>query len=137
MVDNIELLHQHLDEHPNDHTARMALADCLRETGSALADGYAALAFMGRDVTLRRRWASSWWRCEGVPPASSPNGRSLPEGCVGTEDQLPEDWWTMLNWTFRQAFNHNTRRQAEDAAALAFTRLPLERQRELLSGPQS
>jgi hypothetical protein len=52
--------------------------------------------------------------------------------------QLPSDWWEQIpatiypewvDWRVR-----DTRREAEDAAALAFAELPAERRTELLAG---
>jgi uncharacterized protein (TIGR02996 family) len=119
-----------LDANPDDHQTRLVFADWLQERGDPRAEGYRAL---GR---LRHECFETWFNASAYPDLV-PYDRS----------NLPEDWFCLLegydvrtarcresagNWR-----DFATRRAAEDAAALAFARLPPERRAELLAGPSA
>lgn len=120
---------QHLEEHPDDTLTRLVFADWLQDRGDERAEGMRALVagehlpdchagewFYGRwSNTNRELWKTSF--------------RSVYK-CL-----LPDDWWewsqatlsTMRYWKFWQ-----TRQEAENAACVAFARLPASRRAELL-----
>lgn len=47
-MDTEDAIHLHLDAHPDDHTARLALADWLDEAGDPRGSGYRALGLLGK-----------------------------------------------------------------------------------------
>jgi hypothetical protein len=111
-----------LDAHPDHHDARARFALWLRDRGDERADGYAALAACGlRSFGSKRRvWV---WFSERY------YGRHQTRPCG-----LPGDWYEKLG---RIALNYEdwpTRAAAEDAAALAFLKLPADRRARLLRG---
>jgi uncharacterized protein (TIGR02996 family) len=104
-----------LDAHPDDGTARQHLADHLDDEGDERAAGYRELGRLGLVAKYypgAHEW--TWWR--PIPGWSEPH-------------YLPDEWWDELNPTRRNYYsrekNFHTRREAEDAAALAFARLPV------------
>jgi uncharacterized protein (TIGR02996 family) len=118
-----------LDLNPDDWQTRLVFADFLQERGDPRADGYRALAVLGvhPHTDGNNGWCHtanyhnrgprpSYGHCalppcwyDAISPAPSRNDRSWREG-----------------W--------ESRRKAEDAAALAFARLPADRRAELLAG---
>lgn len=124
-----------LDEHPEDWQTRLVFADWLDERDDPRAEGYRALGV--------RRWSPwdaiggsySWWDFErgGRHPS---RGDPDPEPGFG---ELPTDWFDALgprdygknDWGFE------SRSEAEDAAALAFAKLPAERRAQLLAGVEA
>lgn len=129
----IDALHAELDAHPDAHDTRRLLGDALEEAGDERAEGYRALG------VLRKRVAPSLSTkplvCHGF---TNPTNESLglPEL---RRTGLPQDWWDLMEsplWsrTENPAWAwYATRREAEDAAALAFAQLPESRRRELLA----
>lgn len=111
-----------LDAAPGDHTVRLVFADWLEEHGDPRAEGYRAL---GRG----RRW-----------PCHIPSRGT--EGWVwGGETSAPRPYAALTYSWFAALMDEvypgaqiglPSRRAAEDAAALAFARLPPERRAELL-----
>lgn len=111
-----------LDADPGDHTTRLVFADWLEERGDPRAEGYRALGVWRR--VPHREFTQSAGLCwyypgcgydwSGVPPAGTPR-TWLPKSLKAAH------WQTLP-----------TRRAAEDAAALAFARLPPARRAELL-----
>ena len=114
-MDTEDAFQGYLDAHPDDHLARLVFADWLEERGDPRAEGYRVIGQAMRDrkntgITRRTRQDIQEGRWTvGMPTYSR-------EGC-GV-------WWQMGTG--------DTRRAAEDAAALAFARLPPERRAELL-----
>jgi uncharacterized protein (TIGR02996 family) len=125
-----------LDANPGDWQTRLILADWLQERGDPRADGYRALGalrvcpchrgspvFSDADREEMRSMdaaggistESVFWWCD------QSNGKLAPH-C------LPDDWYVL--W---RDLNHDTRRDAENAAAFAFTRLLPARRAELLA----
>lgn len=116
--------HAALDTDPGDHTTRLVFADWLDERDDPRAEGYRALGLRGFVTGLSpaggrtRGWADASY---GPPFRSS----------------LPNVWF----WEVRTSAPYRTsawvhwptRREAEDAAALAFARLPAEVRAELLA----
>lgn len=130
----------HLDQHPDDHTTRGVLADHLEEIGDPRAAGYRALA-----VQRKHPWffapdqSHDWAKEDNKTPANGVFATTIDDDYpVGTRHGLPLDWFARVaqeNRNNPQWKAHDTRRAAEDAAALAFSQLPPERQAELLERP--
>jgi uncharacterized protein (TIGR02996 family) len=125
-----------LDRQPDDWQTRLVFADWLQEHNDPRADGYRALGILNRYVTV---YAESYqdypWFCYSHLPRI--DGPSLPDdwfdlltGGIQTvagvptspKDLFSSEW---LDWP--------SRREAEDAAAEAFTKLPAARRAELLT----
>ena len=129
--------HKLLDQNPEDHTTRLVLADWLQEHDDPRAEGYRALGI------LRRR-----------PNPMSVSGNK--QHFFGNKEadhfgdnlttyehtMLPKDWFMLLNPEpdsippdFIRAWKHfDNRKDAEDTAALAFSKLPPERREQILRG---
>ena len=119
-----------LDAHPEDWQTRLVFADWLDERGDPRGPGYRALAV--------RRWQAyqptggGYWT---VGDYSADNRNDLSD--------LPKDWFRRVwNATPRDERTQasmgrwialDTRREVEDAAALAFAKLSAKRQQELLA----
>lgn len=127
-----------LDANPEDWQTRLVFADWLQERGDPRAEGYRALGVSRRrpyvggfDNTETGRWlGAGWFGCEG----------KLAEDAY----TLPEDWFRaikgfgkdlMYRPRYVGKFKTPNRRTIEDAAALAFARLPAARRAELLAAP--
>jgi|SRR5579883_615040 len=124
-----------LDANPKKGETRLLLADWLDKHGDARGPGYRALAVQKRCPSksetseTKEAW---WWSC--ISP--DPNDIVVPS-------DLWQDWFSLLptgegDDIFWPLLTVNcgikTRRECEDAAALAFSKLPPERRAELL-GP--
>lgn len=106
----------------DDHVCRLMFADWLQERDDPRAEGY-------RAIGARRAFIS-----QSVYDWRVTNDVRERDSCG-----LPPDWSSaMLDW-LREAHGHQsawhylTRREVEDAAALAFARLPAARRAELLA----
>jgi uncharacterized protein (TIGR02996 family) len=110
-----------LDQNPEDWQTRLVFADWLDERGDERGPGYRALGLQRHRPPRGNGYV--WFNAANY-------GRI-------TFDNLPADW-------FRELFHEKggvpdafkvwgTRREAEDAAALAFAKLPPERCAELLA----
>lgn len=119
---------RHLDAHPDDATARMVFADWLQERDDPRAEGYRALGALRKrpcESDVSKNWC--WFR-----------------GYADHPMRLHEDWFDVMKvrgkagefapaWTARPGGKDPaSRRELEDAAALAFARLPESRRDELL-----
>jgi uncharacterized protein (TIGR02996 family) len=114
-----------LDAEPDNHFLREVFADWLDEQGDPRAAGYRALGKNGKfTYALYDYFTYADYKVEGQPD----------------ESDLPHDWFSIVAaecgsvtptkkgvWA-----NWKTRRMADDAAALAFSRLSAARQAELL-----
>jgi uncharacterized protein (TIGR02996 family) len=129
-----------LDARVTDWQTRLVFADWLQERGDPRADGYRALG-MFRKYALKistgvRLWLFGW-------DESNPNyGTAENKIHTYADSQLPDDWYVLITDGSRATKDHwerfDSRREAEDAAALAFGRLPAARRAELLAtGPPS
>ena len=119
-----EAFQRALDEHPEDWQTRLVFADWLEERGDPRAEGYRALARRRRYPM--RNGAAWWWAsrqalCHNVIPDDWFD--LLPPGLRG------EMFWPLLTGAPDRV---KSRRECEDALALAFARLPDERRAELL-----
>ncbi len=111
-------LQSHLDENPDDHTGRMVLADYLQEHGDPRAEGYRALG-------TNKKHAISTIVGENTPHHQFTKQTNF----TRTQPQcLPEHWFHLLRaepntpkHPTRQLYT--TRQRAEDAAALAHSKL--------------
>ena len=123
-----------LDANPKDHTTRRIFADWLDERDDPRAEGYRALGAHERFAIHNPDNGRGWWADAGA--------------WSDYNNVLPPDWFALLRVvhpTWRDSkslcpcdseFETNgpiTRRELEDAAALAFARLPADRKRELLA----
>src|SRR5687768_10524354 len=122
---------QQLDLHPDDHHTRLVFADWLQERGDPRADGYRALGQLRVspchfgssifDAGARTQLSASdlyrdkWWWC------ASPDEKFRPHF-------LPDGWFPAARVPL-----FKTRREAEDAAALAFGKLSPKRRAEMLT----
>lgn len=116
----------HLDAHPDDHTARLVFADLLEERGDPRAEGIRALGVLC--LIPERDGRHHDWHCN---PRRSQFVR-----------QMPPDWILLIPGSRRVLYagastrdsrkGPKSRRTVEDAAALAFARLPDARRAELL-----
>ena len=137
-----EDFHDALDANPDDHNTRLVFADWLQDRDDPRAEGYRALGVRRvRPVgTAARR---TLWDRPGYPSRRAVEtwGRRAVtrDDSLRFEDaqtaQLPDDWLAVIplddtddRWRVRE-----TRREVEDAAALAFSKLPAERRAELLA----
>lgn len=131
-----------LDANKSDHQTRLVFADGLDERGDPRGPGYRALGLLRKSPARasdedNRGKNYTWFN-------SDPRAYSN----AAFEDHLPNDWceaivgcricprkWNrnpfsrVLQWT-----EHTLRREADDAAALAFTMLPEAEQTRLLAG---
>lgn len=121
-----------LNRSPRDWQTRRVLADWLEERGDPRAEGYRALGVLrlypNRAHKMRGEGGRDhWWEAAGEvnhhPGA------------------LPNDWYDLLGagsyvwWPPHGRRPFLSRREIEDAAALAFAKLPAERRAELLAVP--
>jgi uncharacterized protein (TIGR02996 family) len=128
-----------IDAHPEDWQTRLVFADWLDERGDPRAEGYRALVAIGRRALPCRMLSHE-------PGKSGPiqymfgSERLSPDAprvqyalCL-----IPADWLKLLKGSLysssrRPSWKHyHTRREAEDAAALAFARLSAKRRAKLL-----
>ena len=123
-----------LDADPNDHATRLIFADWLDDRGDPRGPGYRAMGRNGfRPVVpaFDRYWSLPGWQTAARPLV----GLNAKPVTFGT---LPHDWLDAIprrpdqeagvQWRTRP-----TRREAEDAAALAFAELPAGRRAQLLA----
>jgi uncharacterized protein (TIGR02996 family) len=124
-----------LDANPADWQTRLVFADWLQERGDERADGYRALGRL-------ERTAAEYYGPNRRPSKWEPQKRT--HWATTTEfpeswRSLPDDWLAAVgtgpSGRFSRKFRN--RREAEDAAALAFAKLPAGRRTELLAaGPE-
>lgn len=117
-----ESFNRMLDTDPTDWMTRLVYADWLEEQGDPRATGYRALGRLNlypdmRWVYLFLRYGAIDWTVDRWPDRSV----------------LPDDWISAAD--VQATAKGVSRGEAEDVAALAFLRLPLERQQELLKQP--
>lgn len=126
-----------LEADPEDYQTRLVFADWLQERDDPRSAGYRAMGRLRISPDLYRRY-------ENLRPVSMERayfGRwansNRPQFNVEVlACLLPDDWFSKLETTDESAewwVYYKTRRDAEDGAARAFARLPLERQAELLA----
>lgn len=112
-----------LDAEPDNHTVRLVFADWLDDRSDPRADGYRALGSLQlwpwyfRDS---RDWG--WWSKENWPDIDKP------------QSTLPDDWYEVMRIYDCVGLK---RAEAENAAAMGFTRLPAGRRTELLNASRT
>lgn len=110
--------HRALDANPTDWQTRLVLADWLDEQGDPRAEGYRALGVNEmHPMVINGRW-----------------------GYLRGSLRLPGAQWVPHDWHGEYQIHDSgefalTRRAVEDAAALAFAKLPADRRAELLAVP--
>lgn len=130
--------HAVLDAHPEAHDVRVRFAAWLRERGDERADGYAALAACERVPRFLDERIQTLYCFANLDTVDA---RSQYSADVNAFCRVPGDWYIAmmppvffpqeapLSWR-----DYPTRRAAEDAAALAFRKLPARRRAKLLRG---
>lgn len=122
-----------LDAHPEDWGTRLILADWLEDRGDVRAEGYRALG------VLRKRPETGAGLHKLVAGGSHERTmRSLAwfplqPWSKSIYYRLPKDWFGLVGAASCNWHPFATRREAEDAAALAFAQLPAARRAELLN----
>jgi uncharacterized protein (TIGR02996 family) len=127
-----------LDANPEDWHTRLVFADWLDERADPRAAGYRALGTVRRrsyvcgfDNDSTGRWQGTGWM-------------AVIDGGDDEAFTIPKDWFDAIKGLgkdkrYRPLYGartrKRTRRQIEDAVALAFARLPAARQVELLAAP--
>lgn len=150
----LQALRMAVDAEPGNMTLRMAYADMLAECGDERAEGYRAMWVLGLwagsevgGVDSKGtiwRWGNDtndhWLRRH---TAKSPLAGGKPIAARWREhEMMPGEWHGMtfamgnrLKWsTGKWWLYYATREVAEDTAALAWLRLPLETRERLLTG---
>jgi uncharacterized protein (TIGR02996 family) len=121
-----------LDENPADRETRLVFADWLQDRGDPRAEGYRAMAVRNRHPLQGRHLnADTWWwhACAEARMAEFHN--HVPQDWFGL---LPPDEGSTQFWpVFRSGGGVKTRRECEDALALAFAKLTAEQQAKLLT----
>ncbi len=134
-----------LDTNPGDWQTRLVFADWLQERGDSRAEGYRVLGQLRRLPTSafkktddRTPW-HLWVVEDKVESLISTFGR---KATTLRKAALPRDWCQAifeanekahLNFSGGWCGYADTRREADDAAALAFAALPADRRAELLA----
>jgi hypothetical protein len=130
----VEALQRELDNDSTDYTLKLVLADRYDEIGSDLGAGYRALAATKRGTIVSNGSGgilydhSREWNRPGV------------DGYDYTDpSEIPHDWFAFLtpgrqhSWAQHRR-EYTTREELELDLARAFTKLPPERQAQLLRG---
>ncbi len=121
----------YLDKHPDDHTARLVFADWLQERDDPRAEGYLAL---GANKKTCQHYSS-----EGSSDGEDAYCYWDGGNGFGSTAYLPKDWliaivgYRPLKNPMSNFRNFGSRRECDDAAALAFAKLPISRRAKLLS----
>lgn len=156
VMTELQALRAAVDAEPGNMTLRMAYADMLAECGDERAEGYRAMWLMGLwagDEVMRLwalngerswRWGNDqndhWLRRH---TAKSPFADGKPIAARWREhEMMPHEWHSMtfavgnrLKWsTSKWWLYYASREVAEDTAAMAWVRLPLETRERLLAG---
>jgi uncharacterized protein (TIGR02996 family) len=111
-----------LDANPEDHQTRLVFADWLQERDDPRAEGYRALGTcqLYPDMNYGMRFVYQ----------SSPDWKPFSHT---DRSVLPPDWYAPLLNGELALVSDESRRAAEDKAALAFAKLPARRRSKLLS----
>ncbi len=122
-----DAFHAALDANPADSTLRLIFADWLEDRDDPRAAGYRAMGERCRIPKMTRY---------GMPVRNTIPGMSDPDWsfCCGGYETLrfPEDLPRAWSDALGSSHVHSTRREAEDAAALAFSRLSPGQQAAIL-----
>ena len=125
-----------LDAKPDDWQTRLVFADWLDEQGDPRGPGYRTLA-LNRFVLCDHYHGNPM---RYIPHKPSRIFRDHGKGFTARAYTLPADWYDRLPRKTRDekvdSIKFGNRREAEDAAALAFAKLPAERRAGLLAPAQ-
>lgn len=142
----MEAIHRHIDANPEDFDARKILGDKLDDIGSNLADGYRAIGGLRLFGASNDDYAPGkhWWTLWSVSAGGYVNYVHQNYDRERHNRAIPSDWFDELRgggyfigtarilsggYGWR---DYRSRRALEDALALAFSKLPEGRRRELL-----
>lgn len=127
--------HKLLDQNPHDHHTRLVFADWLQDRGDPRAAGYRALGKLGvTPFKDAHRKTMAWTHADNRHPANGVTGSVVNEEYpVGSRHGIATDWFRKMTGGPNPRWrDFDSRKEAEDAAALAFGKLSPERQAELL-----
>jgi uncharacterized protein (TIGR02996 family) len=114
-----------LDENPDDWQTRLVFADWLEERGDERASGYRALARLNLKPGFTKAWEKDgpgrfdWWYWTRISGNGQAQLRNEHYETVAAFNQMPD--WECIWWAY-----FRSRREAEDAAAIALVKLPAE-----------
>ncbi len=119
---------KYLDAYPTHHDMRMRFGEWL--SGDARGEGYRALGQWKRQPDRQDRYPKPIWHYTWTRwPAWLKDDYQRFPMC------MPWEWWDLYRQDTDHLMGHFfSRQESEDKMALAFTRLPLTRRAELLSG---
>lgn len=124
-LDEEKAFQDHLDKYPDDHNHRMVFADWLQERGDPRAEGYRAMGQLRKNAVQSRYSPTTTWLWGNKSNSSyayEPSG-ALPDVWLkrvgNNHPTYGNDVNNTKNWRY-----HTSRRNAEDAAALAFAKIP-------------
>lgn len=128
---------QHLDARPDDHAARRLLGEWLTACGDERGEGYRGLAAFRVSPRFCRMSGGEWLWILGAE--ENPNYREGTRWYTEHEGMmLPRGWINRIPLAHPNDFDSwryfESRTAAEDAAAVAFLRLPESRRLQLLKG---
>jgi uncharacterized protein (TIGR02996 family) len=122
-----------LDANPEDWQTRLVYADWLQERSDARAEGYRALGVLRKRPERVKNSGQRFLGTESAPGYGPGRNKKY------LHAQFPPDWWALFearrSWGSAGWQYFRCRRDAEDAAALAFAELPPDRRAELLATP--
>lgn len=110
-----------LDENPGENTTRLVFADWLEERDDPRALGYRALGLLRRCPVMSK--AADWSRGDWSWYFHDPDYSK-----TRYRNGLPRHWSRAIG----NRHVHATRREADDTAALAFSKLTTDQQDEIL-----
>ena len=128
-----------LDAQPDDWQTRLVFADWLDEHGDPRAAGYRALVAIGKRAKACQMATGTDKPGPinyifGSERIRRPRLRAGNELCL-----IPQDWLKLFSGSLYDVNplwrHYNTRREAEDAAAVAFSKLSAKRRAALLKPP--
>lgn len=118
-----------LDANPDDWQTRLVFADWLQERGDPRAEGYRALGVQ-RLYPSKVQMEAGPWEGRTARLFGTVSSHECPKA-----QRLPPDWFKKVRknkgsdtWWCR----YLSRREAEDAVALAFAKLSPERQKQIM-----
>lgn len=128
-MNDVEFFHQVLDQHPDDHGARLLLAEVLSAQGDALAEGIRWIAQRGKyplpdSLFANRPHTWDWWSMKkgwnnGIDDNNEHHDRIDPELM-----QALDQYQRKSNWSGDCAYcEYPSRRQAEAALCRALAAL--------------
>jgi len=126
---DLDALHAALDAEPWSATLRLVIADELDALGDPLREGYRALGLLGLSPYKNRHFLGQ------RPWQWGPEGVVVKKFSVWAAAILPAEWCAAIDCPRREGTGlatYPTRREADDAAALAFARLPAATQAAIL-----